>query len=240
MTLLSAHRIVAGYQPDLPILNGVTLHVAQQEIVTIIGPNGAGKSTLLKAIAGLVTISSGEVSYRDRNMTHQAAHRLVTSGIAYVPQTANIFTTLSIQQNLAVAAHTLGRQKRERIEYVYQLFPLLAERRHDKGRVLSGGQRQLLALALALITAPGLIMLDEPSAGLAPKVVDEVFGHIRALVDNGVSVLLVEQNARAALALSDRGYVLAEGRNQLDGPAQDLLNDPMVAEIYLGTRRTVQ
>jgi len=235
--LLTVTELVAGYQPDLHILNGVSVQVQEQEIVTIIGPNGAGKSTLIKAIAGLVPISSGQVMYHEQDISQQPAHQLVTSGIAYVPQTANIFTTLSVQQNLVLAAHTLGAERRQRIEQAYALFPVLAEKRRDKGRVLSGGQRQMLAFAMALISNPGLIMLDEPSAGLAPRLVDEVFQHVRNLVTGGVAVLLVEQNAKAALALSDRAYVLAEGRNQLEGSAQVLLNDPIVGEIYLGTKR---
>lgn len=236
--LLTVAQLVAGYQADLPIVNSVSMHVAEQEIVTIIGPNGAGKSTLIKAIAGLVPISSGEVTHRGRPITHQPAHELIHSGIAYVPQNANIFTTLSVHQNLCLAAYTLGAERRERIASAYAMFPDLAAKRRQKGRVLSGGQRQMLALAMALISAPGLIMMDEPTAGLAPRIINEVFQRIRALVDDGIAVLLVEQNARAALALSDRAYVLAEGRNQIDGPARALLENRQVREIYLGTRRT--
>ena len=237
--LLQVQDLVAGYQPGLAILQGVSLLVQEREIVTIIGPNGAGKSTLIKAIAGLVPISNGSVWFQGRDISQQATHELVGSGIAYVPQTANIFTTLTIHQNLCLAGHTLGAEQRQRIEQSYELFPLLAEKRRRKGRVLSGGQRQVLALAMALMSQPRLIMLDEPTAGLAPKVVAEVFDQLSQLVNHGVAVLLVEQNAQAALAQSHRGYVLAEGRNQHSGEAAALLDDPVVAAIYLGATRDV-
>ena len=235
--LLTVTDLQAGYRPDLPIIHHLSIDVYEHEIVTIIGPNGAGKSTLVKAIAGLISANKGKILFKQHAIEHLAAHQRITAGIAYVPQTDNIFTTLSIQQNLHLAAHAAGASSRARIEQTYQMFPVLAEKRKQKGRVLSGGQRQMLALAMALITSPSLIMLDEPTAGLAPKVVEDVFQHIRNLVQNNVSVLLVEQNAQAALKISDRAYVLAEGRNQLDGRADQLLADPMVSEIYLGTRR---
>ena len=239
MPLLTVKDLVAGYQPDLPILNDISLNVQHKELITIIGPNGAGKSTLIKAIAGLLKTSGGSIVYEDRDITHRPTHELINIGIAYVPQTANIFTSLSVYHNLRLAGHSLNNKhdRQSGIEKAYQLFPILAEKRQAKGHVLSGGQRQMLALAMALMCNPGLVMLDEPSAGLAPQVVTEVFQRIRDLVDNGIAVLMVEQNAKAALAISDRGYVLAEGRNQLTGNAQSLLNDPMVAEVYLGTRR---
>lgn len=236
---LAARELVAGYRPDLPILNGASLSVGEREIVTVIGPNGAGKSTLIKAVAGLITISAGTVMVCGEDITGRAPHRMVSAGISYVPQTGNIFTTLSVRQNLVLAAHTLvsRRDIRERVEQAFEQFPDLAAKQRDKGRTLSGGQRQMLALAMALMTRPGLVMLDEPTAGLAPRIVDDVLRRLRELADGGVAVLLVEQNAKAALAVSDRGYVLAEGRNQLDGPATSLLADPAVAEIYLGQRR---
>ena len=236
-TLLTVNDLVAGYQPDLSIVNNVSLQVQRNELVTIIGPNGAGKSTLIKAIAGLLKITQGSIIYEDREISQMPTHELINAGIAYVPQTANIFTTLSVYHNLCLAGHSLKGKQQSAIERAYELFPILAEKRHVKGRVLSGGQRQMLALAMALMCNPGLIMLDEPTAGLAPQIVAEVFQRVRNLVDSGVAVLMVEQNAKAALAISDRGYVLAEGRNQLTGAAQDLLTDPMVGEIYLGARR---
>jgi branched-chain amino acid transport system ATP-binding protein len=236
--VLSARDVVAGYVPGLPIVHGVSADVAAGEIVTIIGPNGAGKSTLLKAIAGLVIFESGHVTLYGRDVTGMPPHDLVRNGLAYVPQTGNIFTTLSIHENLVVGAHTLSRAElRARLERTYEHFPVLAGRRAAPGRVLSGGQRQMLAVARALMTDPKVVMLDEPTAGLSPKVATEVFADMRRLTALGVAVLMVEQNARAAIGISDRAYVLTEGRNYVDGPAEDLLNDPALGEAFLGGRR---
>jgi len=235
--LLRAEAVVAGYRPDLPILHGVSAEVHAGEVVTIIGPNGAGKSTFIKAIAGLVTVTQGSVRLGDREITNTPAHRLAGAGVAYVPQTDNVFATLTIHENLRVGAAPLPRQVvAERIDSAYETFPPLAERRDRKARVLSGGQRQMLALARALITEPHLILLDEPTAGLAPRVVGEVFDMVRAMASRGVAVLMVEQNARAALANSDRGYVLAEGRNRIEGRAADLAADPEIGAVFLGQR----
>jgi ABC-type branched-subunit amino acid transport system ATPase component len=235
--LLAARDIVAGYVPGLPIVHGVSCTAAAGEIVTIIGPNGAGKSTLLKALAGLVAIESGTVRLRDHGITRQPAHARVQSGIAFVPQTGNIFSTLTIQENLVAGGHTVGAELKARIAHAYDMFPELAAKRHERGRVLSGGQRQMLAIARALMTAPAVVMLDEPTAGLAPKIVHAVFADLRRLAEQGVAVLMVEQNAKAALAISDRGYVLAEGKNHAEGRARDLLADARLAEAFLGRRR---
>ena len=235
--LLRASRVVAGYVPRLPIVHGVSLEVAAGEIVTIIGPNGAGKSTLLKAIAGLVATESGRVMLGERDITALPAHRIAGAGVGFVPQTGNIFTTLTIHENLAVGGHIVGGELKARLERAYAQFPVLADRRRQRARALSGGQRQMLAIARALMTDPRLIMLDEPSAGLAPMVVAEVFGQLRSLAHAGVAVLMVEQNARAALRVSDRGYVLTEGRNRIGGHAADLLADADVAEAFLGGGR---
>ena len=235
--LLRATQIVAGYFGGLPVVHGISVEVAQREIVTLIGPNGAGKSTFLKAIAGLIAPEGGTVLLGGENITGRPAHRVVAAGIGYVPQTANVFTTLTIHENLRVGGHTLGRELGARLERAYSLFPVLAEKRRQPGRTLSGGQRQMLAIARALMTEPKLILLDEPTAGLAPQVVGEVFRLLRRLAESGVAVLMVEQNAKAALNVSDRGYVLAEGRNRIEGRAADLLNDPAVAEAFLGGRR---
>ncbi len=235
--LLQAGDVVAGYRPDLPILHGVSAEVDRGEVVTVIGPNGAGKSTLIKAIAGLVRVSEGSIRLDGREIANTPAHRLAGDGVSYVPQTENVFATLTIHENLRVGAAPLPRQRvAERIEAAYAAFPPLAERRDRKARVLSGGQRQMLAIARALITDPTLILLDEPTAGLAPKVVGEVFEMVRGLAQRGVAVLMVEQNARAALEHSDRGYVLAEGRNRIDGRAADLAGDPEIGAIFLGQR----
>ncbi len=235
--LLQVQDIVGGYRPDLPILNGLSIDVTPGEVVTIVGPNGAGKSTLIKAVAGLVSVSAGSVTFEGRDITNIAPHDLVSAGIGYVPQTENVFTSLTIQENLRIGAHTMRGDMRPHFARIYDLFPLLAERRDHRARTLSGGQRQMLATARALLTEPRLIMLDEPSAGLAPMMVGGVFDMVRGLADTGVAVLMVEQNVKAALAMSDRGYVLAEGREQLSGPAADVLADPDLGAIFLGDKR---
>jgi len=235
--LLSAVNMVAGYARGLPILHGVSVAVAPGEIVTLIGPNGAGKSTLLKAIAGLIETEAGRIALGGSDITSLPAHRIVAAGIGYVPQTANVFTSLTIHENLKVGGHTLGAGLAARLERAYALFPVLAEKRAQRARTLSGGQRQMLAIARALMTEPRLVMLDEPTAGLAPVVVGEVFGQLRRLAESGVAVLMVEQNARAALRVSDRGYLLVEGSNRMQGPAAALLADAQVAEAFLGGKR---
>ena len=235
--LLRVGDVVAGYVRGLPIVHGVSLEVAAREIVTVIGPNGAGKSTLLKAVAGLLAIESGRVELDGRDIAGMPAHRVISAGIGFVPQTGNVFTTLSIHENLRVGGHLVGAELGARLERAYALFPILAEKRRQPARALSGGQRQMLAIARALMTDPRLVMLDEPTAGLAPLMVAEVFRQLRVLAEAGVAVLMVEQNAKAALRVSDRGYVLADGRNRIEGPAASLLADPAVAEAFLGGRR---
>jgi branched-chain amino acid transport system ATP-binding protein len=238
-TLLAAEGVVAGYVRGLPIVHGASVSVARREIVTVIGPNGAGKSTLLKAIAGLLHIESGRISLDGREIGALAPHQIVRAGAGYVPQTGNVFTTLSIHENLKVGGHLLRGEMNARLERAYAQFPVLAAKRGDRARTLSGGQRQMLAIARALMTDPSLLMLDEPTAGLAPKAVDDVFRQLRTLAEGGVAVLMVEQNAAAALRISDRGYVLAEGRNFAEGKAAALLADPRVNEAFLGkTRKT--
>jgi ABC-type branched-subunit amino acid transport system ATPase component len=234
---LVASEVIAGYVRGLPIVHGASLRVAPREIVTVIGPNGAGKSTLLKAIAGLVLVEGGRIALAGRELTALAPHEIVRAGIGYVPQTGNVFTTLTIHENLKVGGHLLRGEMSARLERAYAQFPALAEKRGDRARTLSGGQRQMLAIARALMTDPGLLMLDEPTAGLAPRVVEDVFRQLRALAESGVAVLMVEQNARAALRISDRGYVMAEGRNRLEGPAAELLENPEMAALFLGGRR---
>ena len=232
--MLAADDVVAGYVRGLPIVHGVSLTVAAREVVTVIGPNGAGKSTMLKAIAGLIAIESGRIRLRDRDIAGLAPHAIVAAGIGFVPQTANVFTTLSIHENLVAGGHLLRGELASRLERAYATFPILADKRRERARTLSGGQRQMLAIARALMTDPALVVLDEPTAGLAPRVVDEVFGRLRALASAGVAVLMVEQNAKAALRASDRAYVLAEGRNRVEGRAASLLDDPAVAAAFLG------
>ena len=235
--MLEARDVVAGYVRGLPVVHGASVTVARGEIVSLIGPNGAGKSTLLKAIAGLVNREAGSFELQGKQLTPLKPHEIVRAGVGYVPQTGNVFTTLTIHENLKVGGHLLRGQMTERLERAYALFPALAEKRGDRARTLSGGQRQMLAIARALMTDPQLLMLDEPTAGLAPKVVEEVFSQLRRLASSGVAVLMVEQNARAALRNSDRGYVLTEGRNYIDGSAVALLSDPGVSEAFLGKKR---
>ena len=237
--LLRAQRVVAGYRPDSPILHGVSAEIRRGEVVTVIGPNGAGKSTLVKAIAGLVAVSDGSIRLDDREIANTPAHRLPAAGVAYVPQTGNVFGTLTVHENLRVGAAPLPRRaEAERFDAAYAAFPPLDAMRDRKASVLSGGQRQMLAIARALVPRPELVLLDEPTAGLAPKVAAEVFDLVRGLAGRGVAVLMVEQNARAALAVSDRGYVLAEGRNRIDGPAAELAANDELGAIFLGRRRT--
>lgn len=233
--VLEAHSIVAGYRPDLPILHGVSMHVHAGEIVTIIGPNGAGKSTFIKAIAGLVSVTTGQVILNNRDITSLPAHQLADIGVGYVPQRDNVFTTLSIHENLIMGSVTLKRRiADQRIAEIYQRYPMLQERREQKAAVLSGGQRQILAVARALLNQPKLIMLDEPTAGLSPMAAEELFTAIRALAESNVALLMVEQNARAALRISDRAYILTEGNNRMDGDAASLLQDDEIGEIFLG------
>ena len=234
---LEVANLTAGYRRGLPIVQGLSLHVATGEIVTVIGPNGAGKSTVLKAIAGLIVIEGGGIRIGGSDITGTAPDRLGRYDLSYVPQTANIFTTLTVAQNLVLAARRCRAAPQQRIAAMQSLFPDLAEHRDIRGGGLSGGQRQMLAIAMAMIAEPRIILMDEPTAGLSPKASHDVLGVVRSIAQNGVSVLLVEQNARMALGISDRAYILADGRNQLDGPAADILDDPAVAEIYLGGRR---
>jgi ABC-type branched-subunit amino acid transport system ATPase component len=234
---LKVSDLVAGYVRGLPVVHGVSIEVDRREIVTLIGPNGAGKSTLLKAIAGLLSSESGRVRLGGRDVTGLPAHEAVSWGIGFVPQTGNVFTTLTVHENLKVGAHVIRGSLNERLERAYALFAPLAARRGLRARTLSGGERQMLAIARALMTDPSLLMLDEPTAGLAPQMVEQVFRQLRALAEAGIAVLMVEQNARAALAVSDRGYVLTEGRNRFAGPARALLDQPQVAEAFLGGRK---
>jgi branched-chain amino acid transport system ATP-binding protein len=236
--ILEARHVVAGYVPGMPIVHDISLAVAPGEIVVVIGPNGAGKSTFIKAVAGLVLFEGGKVCCAGQDVSGRLAHEMVRIGIGLAPQTGNVFTTLSVYENLVVGGHVLDRAAlRDRLGAVLSRFPVLAERRAAPARVLSGGQRQMLAIARALMTDPKVLMLDEPTAGLAPRAVGEVFAELRRLAESGVAVLMVEQNARAALRIADRGYVLAQGRNHSDGSAADLLADPNIGAAFLGGRK---
>ena len=235
--LLRAEGVVAGYRPDSPILHGVSAEVGRGEVVTIIGPNGAGKSTLVKAIAGLVAVSDGSIRLAGNEIANTPAHRLPARGVAYVPQTDNVFGALTVHENLRLGAAPLPRRAAaRRFDAAYAAFPVLGERRDRKAHVLSGGQRQMLALARALVPEPELILLDEPTAGLAPRVAAEVLALVGGLAARGVAVLMVEQNARAALGVSDRGYVLVEGRNRLEGRAAEIAANTDLGAVFLGRR----
>ena len=235
--VLSTAAMVAGYERDLPIVRGVDFKVGAGELVLILGPNGAGKSTFVKAIAGLVPTHSGKTALGDLDITEVPAHEKIRHGLAFVPQTENIFATLSIHDNLLLAADILPKEKRgPRIAALYAMFPDLAERPSRRADALSGGQRQMLAVARALIVEPNVLILDEPSAGLSPKIVSEVFARLKEINAKGVTIVLVEQNVKAALAIADRAVILVEGLLRHEGPAASLADDPVVAELYLGAR----
>ncbi|MFI0848487.1 ABC transporter ATP-binding protein [Mesorhizobium sp. IMUNJ 23232] len=234
---LATQNLVAGYERDLPIVRGVDFSVATGELVVVLGPNGAGKSTFVKAIAGLVPVHSGAALLGSADITHVPAHEKIRHGLAFVPQTENIFATLTIEDNLRLAADILPRERQaRRIAELYRMFPDLAARPSLRAGQLSGGQRQMLAVARALIVEPSVLILDEPSAGLSPKIVAEVFSRLKAINRAGVTVILVEQNVKAALAIADRAVILVEGLVRYEGPAATLADDPIVAELYLGVR----
>lgn len=234
---LVATDVVAGYVPDLPILQGVSLTAETARVTVIIGPNGAGKSTLIKAIAGLVPVSSGEVLMQGKDITNPRTDQMGSMGLAYVPQSDNTFRSLTIRQNLDLVLRNAGKEAGARRDALFTQFPALAAKQTEKAGALSGGQRQFLAVAMALAIKPSVILMDEPSAGLSPKAAQEVLEYAKSLTEQGVTILLVEQNVKQALRLADHCYILADGRNQVDGPADSLLNDPVVGQIYLGGKR---
>lgn len=236
--ILDVRGLVAGYEPGLNIVRGASIHANEAEIVVVLGPNGAGKSSLIKAIAGLVPVSAGQVLLDSQDITATPAHLMVRKGLAFVPQTENIFPLLTVEENLRVAGGVLARSEvSPRIDEMFSMFPDLARQRRLAAGSLSGGQRQMLAVARALIVRPRVLMLDEPSAGLSPKFVEMVFAQLSQIRRAGLTIVLVEQNAKAALAIGDRAYVLVEGREAHEGVARSLWDDPVVAELYLGHRR---
>jgi neutral amino acid transport system ATP-binding protein len=233
--VLSIEGVVAGYVPDVPILNGVDAHVAPGEMVAVVGPNGAGKSTLVKVVVGLLQPWAGRVLHLDGDVTGWKPHAIVVRGIGYVAQRDNVFASMTVDENLELG----GLARRNRVESsplrsMYELFPRLAERRRQVAGTLSGGERQMLALARALVAGPDVLLLDEPSAGLAPTAVDLIFDKIEEINRSGVAILIVEQNARRALAMSHRGYVLDTGRNRFEGLGSELLANHQVVDLYLG------
>ncbi|MEM6503481.1 MAG: ABC transporter ATP-binding protein [Cyanobacteria bacterium P01_C01_bin.89] len=233
--ILDIRDVHAGYVPGLNILQGVNLSVAPGELVAIIGPNGAGKSTLAKAIAGLLTPNQGSITFQGQNIGHLPANEVVRQGICYVPQISNVFRTLTVEENLEMGAFILEVPLKPLKQKIFTMFPRLAERRTQQAGTLSGGERQMLAMGKALMLEPKLLVLDEPSAALSPLLVMGVFEQIRAVVDSGTAVVLVEQNAKRALEMADRGCVMEAGRDRFTGLGRELLNNPKVAELYLGT-----
>ena len=232
-SMLQTEDLVAGYVPEVDILNGVSIHVNEGEIVTVIGPNGAGKSTLVKTIFGLLRPRSGRVLFRGQDISGHKPHTITRLGLSYVPQLDNVFPTLTVTENLEMGSFDSSRTKGQ-IERMYELFPRLGERRTQVAGTMSGGERQMLAMARALMPDPEVLLLDEPSAGLAPAFVEAIFEKVEDINRAGVTVVMVEQNARRALGMSNRGYVLDLGQDRFEGPGKELLDDPKVAELYLG------
>ncbi len=234
MGLLSVAGLVAGYSAAEEILKGVDLVVDHGEIVAVIGPNGAGKPTLLKAIAGLLNLKAGSITLAGTRIDRRPAREISTLGIAFVPQEHNIFPTMSVTENLEIGGYVDRRGARGKIAAILERFPMLAQKRRHAARTLSGGQRQILAMAMALMVEPTLLLLDEPSAGLSPIAAEALFATIVAINRGGVAIAMVEQNAREALAIAHRGYILVDGRNSRSGEAAVLAADPEVKRLFLG------
>ena len=235
--ILSIHQVYAGYQTGLPILQGVSLQVDAGEIVTIVGANGAGKSTLAKAILGLVPVSQGDILFKNRSLLSLQSHTIVSLGIGYVPQANNVFPSLTVAENLEMGTFLRSLSVdsiRSLQDEIYGIFPTLAARKHQRADSLSGGERQLLAMGKALISKPTLLVLDEPSAAISPRLVQTVFDRIQQINATGTAILLVEQNARTALKIAHRGYVFEQGRDRFTGSGQALLENPQLANLYLG------
>ncbi len=233
--VLVVDELVAGYIPEVNILNGCNIEVRAGEFVGVIGPNGAGKSTVLKAILGQCAVRSGTVSFNNENITGRKAHELVEQGVGYVPQTQNVFQSLTVKENLEMGCFLKPAVFNDRFEYVTGLFPKLRERSAQRAGSLSGGERQMVAMGRALMMEPKLLLLDEPSAGLSPVLQDEVFIQCRKINEEGIAILMVEQNARRCLQVTDRAYVLDQGKNAYTGTGRELLSDPKVIALYLGT-----
>jgi ABC-type branched-subunit amino acid transport system ATPase component len=233
--LLQGTDIVAGYIPEVNILNNCNVVVNEGDFVGIIGPNGAGKSTFLKAVLGLCAVRSGTITFSGKDITGMKAHQLVSQGVGYVPQTKNVFPSLTVTENLEMGCFLKPSMFRERFQYVTEMFPRLLLRKDSRAGSLSGGERQMVAMSRALMLEPRILLLDEPSAGLSPQLQDEVFLQCRTINASGVAILMVEQNARRCLQVVDRAYVLDQGSNAYTGTGRELLADPAVIELYLGT-----
>jgi branched-chain amino acid transport system ATP-binding protein len=235
VSVIETKDLVAGYLPGVNILNGTDIYVNQGELVGIIGPNGAGKSTLLKAIFGLVNIRSGSVLLENEDVTGVKAFQMVRKGVGFIPQNNNVFPSLTIKENLEMGGYQAPSSIPERIEFVASIFPDLSQRLNQLAGSLSGGERQMVAMGRALMMDPKVLLLDEPSAGLSPVRQDEAFLRVSEINKAGVTILMVEQNARRCLQISDRGYVLDQGKNAVTGTGRELLHDPQVVNLYLGT-----
>jgi branched-chain amino acid transport system ATP-binding protein/neutral amino acid transport system ATP-binding protein len=234
--LLAAEGIVGGYAAAEQVVKGITLTIDAGELVSVIGPNGAGKSTALKLVAGLLRPSQGHVRIAGEDITGHSPQSIARAGLGFVPQERNIFGALTIAENLEMGCLFERHATRERMAEAFSRFPMLAEKRRVSARSLSGGQRQVLAVALALMGRPRVLLLDEPTAGLSPKAATELFSLIRAIATGGIAVLMVEQNALESLSVSDRAYVLVDGRNYLDGPARQVADNPDIRRLFLGGR----
>ena len=233
MALIELKHVVGGYG-GAPILNGVNMAIEQSDIGVIVGPNGAGKSTTLKAIFGLLKVTGGSIEFGGEDIANSLPDKLVPKGLSFVPQEKNVFTSMTVEENLEMGAFTRRDPFRDTMEWVYQMFPVLAEKRRQPAGELSGGQRQMVAMGRALMSKPTLLMLDEPSAGLSPRYVIEIFETIVRVNKEGVGILMVEQNARQALAFASKGFVLASGQNRFTGTGAELIADPEVAKSFLG------
>ena len=233
MSYFSGEKMTGGYGgPD--IITSCTISVNKGEIVTILGPNGAGKSTAMRALLGMLNLRQGKVIINEKDISNLSPQDRVKEGISFVPQTKNVFTTLTVEENLEMGAYLRDESFQDTLEEIFGLFPILKEKRNQLAGQLSGGQRQQVALGRALMIKPSVLMLDEPTAGVSPIVMDELFNHIIKVRETGVAILMVEQNARQALSIADRGYVLVTGENKFSGSGKDLLNDPEVRRSFLG------
>ena len=232
--ILEVKNVYAGYLPDLNILQGINFRIAPGELVAIIGPNGAGKSTLAKTIFGLLTPNQGKIIFKEKNIAGLKSNQIVRQGMCYVPQISNVFSALSVEENLEMGAFIRQGSLTSLKDAIYTMFPRLAQRSRQRAGTLSGGERQMLAMGRALMLDPELLILDEPSAALSPILVNGVFEQILAIKETGKAIILVEQNAKKALMMADRGYVLENGQDRFEGKGSDLLNDPKVGELYLG------
>jgi neutral amino acid transport system ATP-binding protein len=232
--LLEVEGVYAGYVQDLNILQGINFRIEAGELVTVIGPNGAGKSTLAKTIFGLLTPNQGKITFKGQDITGLKSNEIVALGMCYVPQIQNVFANLSVEENLEMGAFIVKGSIKSQKDQIYTMFPKLAQRRRQKAGTLSGGERQMLAMGRALMLDPDLLLLDEPSAALSPILVTSVFEQIKAINSLGKAIVLVEQNAKKALMMAHRGYVLENGCDRFEGRGEDLLNDPKVGELYLG------